>query len=204
VHAQPKALPVRRTLIHELSSIVHPLDLNRVFPLSKPIEVELGSGDGSFLVAYAASARDRNFIGIERLLGRMRKLNRKGERAELTNLAGIVIESGYFLERLLPENSVTALHVYFPDPWPTRKHRRNRLINEKFPTLASRVLQSGGRIYLRTDDQDYYQQMLEVFVPSQLFAPTETPAPLAAIATDFEKEFTARGIKTLRAAYQMI
>jgi tRNA (guanine-N7-)-methyltransferase len=96
-------------------------------------------------------------------LGRLRKLDRKGRRLGLTNLRGVRIECGYFLEYLLPPGSVAALHVYFPDPWPKKKHRHRRLINERFPELARRVLQPGGVVYLRTDDADYFAQMQAVF-----------------------------------------
>ena len=72
-------------LIVELRSIVEPLDLAELFPKPQPLEAELGCGDASFLAEYARRHPDRNFIGVERLLGRMRKLDRKGRRAALTN-----------------------------------------------------------------------------------------------------------------------
>ena len=136
------------------------------------------------------------------MLGRIRKLDRKGRRLGLTNLSGIRIESAYLLEYLLPKNCAVALHIYFPDPWPKRKHRRNRLINERFTQLAHQVLVPGGIVYLRTDDQDYFEQMQSVFGGSPLFRPVETPEELSAVVTDFEKNFNARGIGTLRAAYR--
>ena len=77
----------------------------------------------------------------------------------MTNLRGVRIESAYFLEYLLPPRSAVALHIYFPDPWPKRKHRRHRLINERFPALARQALAPGGTVYLRTDDEDYFEQM---------------------------------------------
>jgi len=165
--------------------------------------VELGCGDASFLVEYARRHPERNFIGVERLLGRIRKLDRKGRRAGLANLRGARIESSYFLQWLLPPRSVSALHVYFPDPWPKQKHRRHRLVDENFPTLARAVLAPGGAVYLRTDDADYFRQMTEVFGASGEFQEIETPAELAGLPTDFEREFNARGIQTLRAAYQL-
>ena len=191
-----------QNLIYELPSILERLDLAAFFPTAQPLEVELGCGDASFLVNYAKLHPERNFIGVERLLGRIRKLDRKGRRNGLTNLRGVRIESAYLLEYLLPKNSAVALHIYFPDPWPKRKHRRNRLINERFTQLAHQVLAPGGIVYLRTDDQDYFKQMLSVFGASPLFRPVETPEELSAVVTDFEKNFNARGIGTLRAAYR--
>jgi tRNA (guanine-N7-)-methyltransferase len=189
-------------LIYDLPSIVERLDLVALFPTKQPLEVELGSGDATFLANYAALHPDHNFIGVERLLGRMRKLDRKGRRAGLQNLRGVRIESSYFLQYLLPPHSAAALHVYFPDPWPKKKHRRRRLINDLFPALAREALSPGGVVYLRTDDEDYFQQMVSVFAVDSRFRPIETPPELAALPTDFEKDFQARGVKILRAAYQ--
>jgi tRNA (guanine-N7-)-methyltransferase len=192
------------SLVYPLPSIVERIDLRRVFPSEQPLEVELGSGDGSFLAEYACLHPERNFIGVERLLGRIRKLDRKGRRTGLTNLRGLRIECSYCLEYLLPVHSVVALHVYFPDPWPKRKHRRHRLVNERFPLLAQRTLAPGGTVYLRTDDEDYSQQMVAIFESGNTFCRAETPAELASLLTDFEKEFHARGVKTLRAAYRLV
>src|ERR1017187_7111140 len=104
------------SLIYPLPSIIERIDLGKLFPGDAPLEVELGSGDSSFLVEYARRHAGHNFIGVERLLGRIRKLDRKGRRAGLTNLRGVQIESSYFLQYLLPPHSASALHVYFPDP----------------------------------------------------------------------------------------
>ncbi|HKS37895.1 MAG TPA: tRNA (guanosine(46)-N7)-methyltransferase TrmB [Verrucomicrobiae bacterium] len=189
-------------MIHSLASITEPLSLEHFFVRPQPIEVELGSGDGSFLVRYAGRHPDRNVLGVERLLGRLRKIDRKALRASLANLRLLRIEASYFLQYLLPGESVAALHVYFPDPWPKRKHRKNRLINAGFPDLVRRALAPGGTVYLRTDDADYFLQMNTSFEEHSGFRPVGTPVELGELLTDFETDFQARGIKTLRAAYQ--
>jgi tRNA (guanine-N7-)-methyltransferase len=191
-------------LIFQFRSIVEPLDVAALFPQPHPLEVELGCGDASFAIEYARRHSGKNLLGVERLLGRLQKLDKKGRRAGLQNLRGLRIESAYFLQYLLPPHSTTALHIYFPDPWPKLKHRRHRLINEAFPALARTALVSGGIVYLRTDDTDYFQQMNEVFGAAKEFAQVETPLSLAEITTDFERDFNAQGIPTLRAAYQII
>jgi tRNA (guanine-N7-)-methyltransferase len=197
-------MEIQADLLVELESILKRLDLAEIFPASQPLEVELGCGDASFLVEYARRHPDRNFIGVERLLGRLRKLDRKGRRAALTNLRGMQIESSYFLKYLLPPRSASGLHIYFPDPWPKKRHRKNRLINESFPQLAGAALAPGGVVYLRTDDEDYFAQMTGVFGASREFQRVATPAELAELLTDFERDFRAREIQTLRAAYQQL
>jgi len=189
-------------LIVELRSIVEPLKLEELFRQAGPLEVELGCGDASFLVSYARKNPQNNFIGVERLLGRMQKLDRKGRRAGLINLRGVRIESAYFLQFLLPPHSASAVHVYFPDPWPKKKHHRLRLVNEQFPALARAALVPGGTVFLRTDHAEYFQKMNEVFSASKDFRKTETPADLAEVTTDFERDFNAQGIRTLHAAYR--
>jgi len=179
--------------------------LAELFPKPQPLEVELGCGDASFLVEYARRNPDTNFIGVERLLGRIQKLDKKGRRIGLKNVRGVRIESAYFLQYLLPPHAATALHIYFPDPWPKKKHRRHRLINEGFPALARNALAPGGVVFLRTDDADYFQQMNEVFdAAAEFFQKKETSASLAEIATDFERDFNAQGIPTLRVAYKVL
>ena len=189
-------------LVVQLASIVEPLNLQTLFPKAQPLEVELGCGDASFLVEYAERNPGRNFVGVERLLGRIAKLNRKGRVRGLANLRGVRIESAYFLQYLLPPHAAAALHIYFPDPWPKKKHRKHRLINESFPALARQALAAGGMVYLRTDDADYFQQMNEVFGTAEFFEKVATPAELLEIKTDFEREFNAQGIPTLSAAYR--
>ena len=189
-------------LVVQLPSLVEPLELTAHFPKLQSLEIELGCGDASFLVEYARRNPGINFIGVERLLGRIQKLHRKGSQLALANLRGVRIESAYFLQYLLPPHAAAALHIYFPDPWPKKKHRKHRLINETFPALARRTLVVGGTVFLRTDDADYFQQMTEVFGAAKEFEKVETPLALAEITTDFEQEFNAQGIPTLRAAYR--
>lgn len=189
-------------LIYELPSILERLDVARLFPRSQPLEVELGCGDASFLIAWAQQRPEINFLGVERLLGRLLKVDRKGRRLGLTNVRGIRIESAYLLEYLLPAHVAQALHIYFPDPWPKKRHRKLRLVDERFPVLAHQVLVPGGVVYLRTDDLDYFQQMQAVFQADARFHPVQTPMELAAVVTDFERDFNAQGIPTQRAAYQ--
>jgi tRNA (guanine-N7-)-methyltransferase len=190
-------------LIYPLPSILERIDLAKLFPKAQPLEIELGCGDASFIAKYAARHGDRNFIGVERLLGRIRKLDRKGRRVGLTNLRGVRIECAYFLEYLLPLHSASALHVYFPDPWPKKKHRKNRLIDERFPELARAALAPNGVVYLRTDHEDYFAQMTTVFAANPAFRLVETPLELTELTTDFEKDFNTRKIETRRAAYQL-
>ena len=188
------------SLIYRPASYVERLDLAGLFPAEQPLEVELGAGDGSFLIQWAKANPQHNFLAVERLLGRIRKIERKANRSGLKNIRLMRIEASYFLEYLLPRKSVTCLHVYFPDPWPKRKHWKNRLISSQFAESCARVLVSGGTIFVRTDDPDYFAQISAVF---SAFAKITTPPELASTLTDFEREFQKRGVPTLAAAYRL-
>lgn len=175
-----------------------------MFARTQPLEIELGSGDGSFLAQHAALHRARNFVGVERLLGRLRKLDRKVRRLDLDNVRAMRIEAAYFLEFLLPPGSAQAMHVYFPDPWPKRRHHKHRLINARFPLLARQALADGGMVYLRTDDAEYFRRMKAAFGACAFFEETQTPEALAVTLTDFERGFLAKGVLTLRAAFRSL
>lgn len=197
-----KSLPPGESLIHPITSAIEPIDLAKLFPAEQPLEFEIGSGDGSFTLQYALAHPGTNIVALERLLGRISKLDRKGHRAGLKNLRLLRAEAAYVLEYLLPPGRLDAIHVYFPDPWPKKRHHKNRLISEPFPPLAERLLKAEGVVYLRTDNVEYFEQMLEVFDRVVGFERTETPEPLKALVTDFEQQFNAQGIPTNYAAYQ--
>ncbi|MBM3829816.1 MAG: tRNA (guanosine(46)-N7)-methyltransferase TrmB [Verrucomicrobia bacterium] len=202
-HAPLAQSAPRSTLLHEFHTILEPLTLTDHFPTPQPLEVELGCGDGSFLIEWARRNPGRNLLGVERLLGRIRKPDKVGRRLGLTNISLVRIEISYFLEYLLPAASTDALHVYFPDPWPKVKHRKYRLINDRFPALARRALKPGGIVHLRTDHVEYFAQMLAVFRADKSFTEMEPPAELTEVTTDFEREFNAKGIPTNRASWRL-
>jgi tRNA (guanine-N7-)-methyltransferase len=185
------------------ASYVERLDYEAMFATRQPVEVEIGCGDGGFLAQYAARHPERNFLGVERLKGRLGKLARRGPREGLTNVRLLRIEAAYFVEYLLPPASVATVHIYFPDPWPKKRHHKNRLIQSPFVTLLARALAPGGTVYLRTDNLEYFTQMLEVFGGASQFSAVETPAELREVITDFEREFNAQGVPTNYAAYRL-
>lgn len=135
-------------------------DLPRLLSLAAQaprVELEVGSGSGTFLAAYAAARRDTLLIGTEIKLERCRKAARKLKAAGADNGVILRARAEELLARLAPE-SLAAVHVYFPDPWPKRRHRRRRLLRRGVLDEMARLLRPGGCLYLVTDFFDYYLQ----------------------------------------------
>ena len=200
--SRKKLLPPDKSLLYPITSAIEPIDLVNLFPVEQPLELELGCGDGSFTLEYALAHPDRNIVALERLLGRISKLDRKAHRAGLKNLRLLRAEAAYVLEYLLPSGLLDAIHVYFPDPWPKKRHHKNRLISDKFPPLAEHLLRESGIVYLRTDNTEYFEQMLEVFNAAEGYETAETPESIKRVVTDFEQEFNEQGIPTCYAAFR--
>jgi tRNA (guanine-N7-)-methyltransferase len=123
----------------------------------RPLEVDLGCGDGSFLLEMARHYPERDFLGVERLLGRARKVCRKLSRHRLGNARVLRLESRYVIEWLLPEAAVSRVHLLCPDPWPKARHHRRRLVQTEFLTAVRRVLVPGGEFLFMTDHEEYFR-----------------------------------------------
>lgn len=127
----------------------------------RPLEIDLGCGDGSFLMEMAARYPERDFLGVERLLGRVRKVCRKATRRKLDNARVLRLDSRYVTEWLLPDASVSRLHLLCPDPWPKVRHHRRRLVQVEFLQAVWNALLPGGEFLFMTDHEDYFQWGVE-------------------------------------------
>jgi len=136
---------------------------------TRPLDVDLGCGDGSFLREMAQHHPERDFLGVERLLGRVRKVCRKAARLELANLKVLRLESAYTLGYLLPSGGVSRVHLLFPDPWPKKRHHKRRLVNQKFCESVKRALEPAGEFLFKTDHEEYFEESMEAVRASGLF-----------------------------------
>lgn len=173
------------------------LDFAAIFRREAPVEVDLGCGDGSFLTALAVENPARDFLGIERLQGRVNSACRKIERAGLTNARIIRFEISYAVEHLLPPGSIEAFYLLFPDPWPKRRHAARRLVNANFLASLHRALVPSGAVFIATDELEYFRQILRVVSASKDFALVTDPKS-ALPSSKFEREFRQRGVPIQR------
>ena len=176
--------------IIEPGSLIDRLDLEDIFSRIAPLHVDLGCGDGSFICALAERMPERNFLGIERLLGRIRAAARKA--AALDNVRLLRMESSYAVRYLLPPGSVEISYLLFPDPWPKRRHWRRRIVTPEFLRAISQALAENGRFVIATDHLDYFEKIEEVARANPDFAvapPSAADLPL----TKFEQQFRAQG-----------
>jgi tRNA (guanine-N7-)-methyltransferase len=180
-----------------------PLDFEEIYGRHAHVEIDLGCGDGSFLAALASENPDRDFLGIERLVGRVRSACGKIARSGLKNARVVQFEISYALERLLPENSVASFHLMFPDPWPKRRHAPRRLVSEKFLALLHRALATNGTVRIATDDTEYYRQIMRLVSECSLLAVVSDAVPATAMSK-FEKQFTLDGVKIHRLALRKV
>jgi tRNA (guanine-N7-)-methyltransferase len=187
---QGKTLPEREAGIEFVpASITQPLDFSQLFSRAAPLEIDLGCGDGTFLTAVAAENPEHNFLGIERLLNRVRSLCRKAARAELRNVRVLRIDTTYALAHLISAGTVAVFHLLFPDPWPKRRHHRRRAVTREFLAAIDRALVPHGLLHIATDHAEYFDEIERASLA--LF--TASREEIAFPQSTFERRFAATG-----------
>ncbi len=172
------------------------LDFESLFGNSNPVVIEIGFGLGSATLQIAQERSELNVLGIEVfLMGFAKLLNWVGAKG-LNNIKLIRLDAVEVLEKMIEDNSVSGFHIFFPDPWPKKRHHKRRLIQPRFVELLTRKLKEGGYIYAVTDWQEYGEQILEVLGgnlnlnnPYNGFAQKQDWRPV----TSFERKGVAQG-----------
>lgn len=155
-----------------------PLDLHRLFGNDRPVELEIGCGKGRFITSSAAARPEFNFLGIERSKKFFSRTADLVRRLGLTNIRLMTTDGGAVVRHFLPDRCLAAMHIYYPDPWPKRKHIRRRLLQTEFLSQVVRVLVPGGKLFFQTDVQSYYETGLEALKATpglELLAAGEIP-----------------------------
>ena len=185
----------RGSPIIEPKSLVERLDLEKLFGRNAPLHVDLGCGDGSFLSALAQRMPEKNFLGIERLVGRVRTVARRA--AKIGNVCLLRMEISYAVRYLLPPACVETFYLLFPDPWPKRRHWQRRIANDNFLRAIGQALVSGGTLYIATDRVDYFEKIKEIARANPDFATVDF-VDIDLPHTKFERKFRMQDVTIYR------
>ena len=136
-----------------------PIVFAELFGNSNPVEFEIGCGKGKFLLARALENPGINFFGIDRIMKWMKRRKIQSEKRSVSNIQFMKAEARAFLKEAIPAESLSVVHIYFPDPWFKRRHHGRRVVSAELLRILHSRLVPGGLIEIATDDQDYFVAM---------------------------------------------
>lgn len=186
--------------ILKVGDITKPFD----FDLSRPLEIEVGCGKGQFLTRRAVQNPDCDFLGIERMLERVRLFDGKCRRGKIDNAKVLRLEALYTFHYLLPAHHARRVYVFFPDPWPKKKHHSHRLFGPLFLNALWKRLEIGGRIEFATDHREYFETVKECFAGDSRFEEVPPMDRPREVWTEFETMFREQGLPIYSAAWRSL
>ncbi len=174
------------------------LDWQHIFANDNPVEIEIGTGKGTFLINTARAKPQTNYLGIEWANKYYKYAADRARRWDLANIRMIRCDAKDFIIRNTPSQSVQTLHIYFPDPWPKKRHHKRRLFDSKFVAAVVKALTPAGQLHVATDYKEYFNVIEPLLAGcDQLevidFVPRETAELGEWIGTNFERKYLAQG-----------
>jgi tRNA (guanine-N7-)-methyltransferase len=185
-----------------------PLCWAQVFANHHPVELEIGPGKGLFLANAAARKPQHNFLGVEMAHKYARRAAERAAKQALTNVRVVAGDGRRLLALFVPPASLRALHIYFPDPWWKKRHKKRRVFCEPFVADVSRSLEPAGHFWIATDVEEYFGAMLEILSRRTDFDPQPPPEPNSPehdldYLTNFERKYRIEGRPIFRAHYRV-
>jgi tRNA (guanine-N7-)-methyltransferase len=146
------------------------IDIPQLFPKSKNVILEIGFGMGEATALIGRDFPETGFIAVEVHKPGIGKLMARIEELGLSNIRIIEGDAHPILKTMIPDKSVDGIHLFFPDPWPKKRHHKRRIVNNEFLKLVHSKIMDGGFIHIATDWVPYAEHIQEVFAPSPLFS----------------------------------
>ncbi|NIP32088.1 MAG: tRNA (guanosine(46)-N7)-methyltransferase TrmB [Candidatus Dadabacteria bacterium] len=153
----------------DISEFIFPINSRDIFKNNKDTVLEIGFGEGEFLVDLALKNDDWNFLGIEIKSHRFKKAVKHSKYNNLSNIKLLHIEAEVALKQVFDKNIFNAVYINFPDPWPKKKHVKHRIFHQDFIKNLAKVLKTGGRVNIKTDYHDYIKQINNEFSKNKRF-----------------------------------
>jgi len=192
-----------------LDELSNPWENTGLWDSANPVEIEVGSGKGMFLVRVATENPDFNFLGVEVAAKYARFTASRLARAKLSNACVIHGDAQRLFAEFISSASVRSVHVYFPDPWWKKRHRNRRVMNERFLMDIQRVLMDGGQLNFWTDVAEYFQTTIALIQRvTQLVGPHEVvesvPQHDLDYRTHFERRMRLQGEPVYRSSFEKV
>lgn len=179
-----------RVLVDEAGPLFT-IDRERLFARRAPLEIELGAGRGDFIIGHAAAHPGRNFLAVELAASVARVLAIRAARAGLANLRVARMDARTLVSLMLPRHSISACHIYFPDPWPTLSQHKHRLFSPGFVRRLAEVLAPDAALLVATDFEPYAREIFALLAAAG-FRRTASAVP-GATASGFARKYLAEG-----------
>ena len=142
--------------------VAEPFEWGELFPTKRPVEVEIGIGKGRFLLDAAEKRPEINHLGVEWANKYLRFAESRAQRRGLENIRFVRVDAREMMSSI-PACSVQAFYVFYPDPWPKKRHHKRRFLREDMAAELARVLVAGGKLHVATDHADYWEALQPVF-----------------------------------------
>jgi len=165
-----------------------------LFGNSNPLEIDAGSGKGRFITARAQAHPELNFLGIEWQQKRIERLVRRASRHHCINTRFVRADITFILTYLIHDGAVQTIYLFYPDPWPKRRHHQRRLVQPAFLDLVARKLQPGGKLHFATDNIAYAAAARASMEHHAILQPCPVFLPRPEEKTDFELLFEKQGL----------
>ncbi len=185
--------PPRTALPGEAAGTTAPVDWASVFGRVGPVEIEIGSGRGRFLTDEAAARPGTSFLGAEIEVEYARIAQARADRMGLKNVRFARLDGRAFVLERVPEASLAALHVFFPDPWPKKRHAKRRLFEPAFVRAAALALVPAGLLRVATDNLPYFEAIREVLDAEPALERVPGSDSGWSSGTDYERKYVKEG-----------